>query len=257
MPRNKPTIYQLIDNLAFVKELDLMLLEGTSASDVAKFIQDDQKVLTDIKPKALINALAHRKDGLRKAMVDDASDKTKRWFNTEVRDEPEDDEDEEEDTPAGGVVFQFPGGAQIPPSPPAQRMIPSVISRNIHERHIKGGVDELIELEALFRTQVHRIDRLVGLEEAKGGYIEGLNKELKVATDLLMSRVQVKEKFGLIDGDLKFREQLDIKGYSEQTAETLSNPESRHRVVGLIEKLARLETRRSKRAAGGDPDAKG
>jgi hypothetical protein len=88
------------------------------------------------------------------------------------------------------------------------------------------------------------------MEEEKGGYIDSLSREFKVANDLLMSRVAIKEKFGLIDGDVKFREQLDIKGYSEKTIQTLANAESRHRVVSLVEKLANIEKRKSKRAAG-------
>ena len=71
-----------------------------------------------------------------------------------------------------------------------------------------------------------------------------------MANDLLMARVAVKKEFGLIDGDQKFREQLDIKGYSEKTVKTLSNPESRHRVVVLVEKLAKLEERKRARRTG-------
>ena len=129
-------------------------------------------------------------------------------------------------------------------------MIPSAISRRIHDRHIKRGIDELVELEALYRTQIHRIDRLVTMEENMNGYIENLDKGIKVANDLLMARVAVKKEFGLIDGDQKFREQLDIKGYSEKTVKTLSNPESRHRVVVLVEKLAKLEERKRARRTG-------
>jgi hypothetical protein len=255
--RNKPTTLQLIGNLSFVKAVDLMLMEGTSSADVARFIQDDQHALTDIRTETLVDALARRKESLRKKAMETASEQTKRWFDTEVRaagpDEEEEDDDGDGPEDLGGVVLQFPAGkgGKDRPVVPSQ-MVPSAIARNIYDRHIKGGVDELVELEALYRAQVHRMDRLITIEEAANGYIENLNREMKVVTDLLMARVAVKEKFGLIDGDAKFREQLDIKGYSEKTVATLSNPEKRHRVVSLIEKIARLEGRRRKRAAGED-----
>jgi hypothetical protein len=257
--RNKPTIPQLIENLSFVKAIDLMLLEGVSATNVAKFIHDDQKALVEIKPKALINALAARKEALVAEAVEKSSEQTRRWFDTEVKSTPKvttvpdeteaDDDEEDEGDDHQAVVLQFPGGEKVG-GEPHPKMIPSAVSRRIYERHIKGGIDELVELEALYRTQVHRLDRLIAMEESKNGYIENLDKGIKVANDLLMARVAVKKEFGLIDGDQKFREQLDIKGYSEKTVKTLANPESRHRVVVLMEKLAKLEERKRARRSG-------
>lgn len=234
--RNKPSIPQLIENLPFVKTVDLMLLEGTPVADVAKFIQDDQASLKEIHTPSLVTALGARRKKLRDNALAEASEETKRWFETGVID----DDDEEEDSDLDNVI-DFPGAKP--------RNIPSAVSKQIYERHIQGGVDELIELEALYRTQRHRLDRLTDLEESRNGYIENLGKEYDIATKMLMARVAVKEKMGLIDGDQKFREQLDIKGYSEETVKTLSNPESRHRVVSLVEKLARLERKKAEKAA--------
>ncbi len=257
--RNKPTIPQLIENLSFVKAIDLMLLEGASATNVAKFIHDDQKALVEIKPKALINALAARKEALVAEAVEKSSEQTRRWFDTEVKSTPKvtavpdeteaDDDEEDESDDHQAVVLQFPGGEKVG-GEPLPKMIPSAVSRRIYDRHIKGGIDELVELEALYRTQIHRLDRLIAMEESKNGYIENLDKGIKVANELLMARVAVKKEFGLIDGDQKFREQLDIKGYSEKTVKTLANPESRHRVVVLMEKLAKLEERKQARRSG-------
>lgn len=257
--RNKPTISQLIENLTFVKTLDLMLLEGTSATNAAKFIQDDQKALVEVNTGTLIKALAQRKESLRTKAVEKSSEQTRRWFDTEVRSVPEpepgdEDGEDEDDEVVEAVVLQFPGGGPVPPPSGSPRMVPSVVSKNIYDRHIKDGLNELVELEALYRTQIHRLDRLITLEESKNGYIEGLDKGIKVANELLMSRVAVKKEFGLIDGDPKFREQLDIKGYSEKTVKTLANAESRHRVVVLMEKLARLEERKKRRAATGSAE---
>jgi hypothetical protein len=247
--RNKPSIPQLIDNLSFIKTIDMMLLEGTSATNVAKFIQDDQKSLTDVNEKVLVNALASRKEKLREKAIEKSAEQTKEWFGGVMSDSSGDGDDEDDDDDTGNTnVFSFPGGEKV--APPL-KMIPSVISRSIYDKKILGGLDELMETEAMYRTQRHRIDRLVTMEEEKGGYIDSLSREFKVANDLLMSRVAIKEKFGLIDGDVKFREQLDIKGYSEKTIQTLANAESRHRVVSLVEKLANIEKRKStKRTAG-------
>jgi hypothetical protein len=223
-----------------------MLLEGTSCADVSKFIQDDQKSLTDVNFSTLTNVLIARKRLLQDKASRDTSDATAKWFEAngyqppEPEPEPEDgdegldDEDSDERIDALQVFADN------------RKYVPSAFAKQIYERAIKDGIEELVELEAMYRTQRHRVDRLVEIETAQNGYIEGIAKEMSLATDTLMKRVAVKEKLGLIDGDSKFRDQLDIKGYSENTTEVLSNPESRHRVIALIERIKRNEEKKQK-----------
>jgi len=249
--KNKPSIPVLIGNLPFVKTVDLMLMEGTSAVDVAKFIQEDQNALTEVKQVSLANALLRRRDDLRKQASERFAEDSKRWFNTTPNEELLDEDDDDEPGDGDGEAIQFPGGGR---AGEVGSLLPSVIARKIYDRHVERGIDELVEVEALYLAQRHRIDRLTRMEAEKGGYIDNLNREYAVAHAMLGLRIEMKKTLGLTDGDQKFREQLDIKGYSEKTQQTLSNPESRHRIVSLVEKLARMEERKRKKESEGGED---
>ena len=229
--RKTASVSQRILGLSFYNAIELMLLDDTPVTNVAKFIQQDQKELGDIRTDTLISALSKRKQLLREEALAESSKRTKRWFETSWGKgrASEDDND--------GVVVQFPNGGPVA-RPDAN--IPSVISRNIYDRHMKS-INELIELEALYRSQRHRIDRLVTIEDAKNGHIEGLGGEYRVAKEILMSMIDVKESLIKDGSDAKFREQLDVQGYSEETTRALLNPETRHRVVSIVEKFTRLD----------------
>lgn len=239
----KPSIRLLIDNLPFVKVVDLMLLEGTPATDVAKVIQLDQKALVDVHTPSLVNALLRRKDRIRKAALEKSGEDTKRWFGT--ADDDIDDEGEDEG-PDGveGTVGRLPGDVGE-----FKHLLPSTIARNLYERVVENNVDELVETEALYMAQRARIDRLIEKEMQANGYIDTLQKEIGVAMNLLVNRVKMKEVMGLTTGDAKFREQLDLKGYTDKTVKTLSNPESRHRVINLMDRLAKVEQKKLAREA--------
>ena len=77
------------------------------------------------------------------------------------------------------------------------------------------------------------------LESAVGAFHDRGGQEIAIAANILMQRVQAKDKFGLGEGD-EFELRLNVKTYSESTAEVLSKPDSRHRVMSLLERLARL-----------------
>ena len=258
--RNRPPIEALVEALPFIQTVDLMLLEGAPAPDVAKFIHDDQNALTEIPVKALGDALQRRRKKLRDLAMAQSSEQTRRWFETNniggvglPPDDKEVEEDDDEDDGPGGMTAL----PQIPPaSSPNRGNTPSAFAQQIYKRTVEG-IEELVELEALYRTSRYRIDRLVQIEDAKNGYIENLHREVNVASELLMKRVAVKEKMGLIDGDAKFREQLDLAGYSKTTVAVLSKPESRHRVVSLVDRLRQIEEKKQaaevkkREAAGG------
>jgi hypothetical protein len=247
--RNKPTVAQLIEALPCIRTIDTMLLEGAAGADVAKFIHDDQSMLLDIAPKLLTNTLLKRRAKLKADAVKQFEEQTKDWL-TNIKPEPDDEEDGEEaddeksedDGEEDGAVENLDGvldmlGLPMLPDQ-AKKILPSAFSREIYKR-TQGGIDEIIELEALYMTQRARIDRLVQVEGVKGGYIENIYKEMNSASDLLMKRVAVREKLGQIDGDSKFREQLDVAGYSKETTAVLAVAESRHRVISIMERIRR------------------
>jgi hypothetical protein len=110
-------------------------------------------------------------------------------------------------------------------------------------------LDELTELAALYRVQRRRIDRLVEIEAESGRPTAQMAREIQVATQLLIAREQIKIDLGLDGVEKRAQEdpRIALTGYSERTQQALSNPESRHRIIAIIERMARLGEREQKR----------
>jgi hypothetical protein len=226
--QNKPTVAQLIANLSFADVVDTMLVEGTSASAVAEFIQDDQGALAEINQRTLINALARRKRERQQEIEHQAAeeDEGRHWFDTTGGKKPKSDE-----------------GPKLP----------SPMSRAAYKR-LKGGINELHELEGLYLSQRDRLDRLIQKEHDVGAFSELTNREIGCAASLLMQRVAVKEKMGVLDGERVTGDVKDFKGYSRETAEVLSQPGPRRRVISIVERIAENERARLA-AATAEPEA--
>lgn len=228
----KPTVLQRIANLPFAEVVDTMLLEGTSASSVAQFIQDDKGELADVPRKTLANALSRRKRERQEEIANYGDDDGEvDWFNTSGT------------SRSSAPVDEGP-------------KLPTNIARAAYKR-IKGGINEVIELESLYLAQRDRIDRLIQKEHDVRAFSELTNQEIRVAADLLIKRVSVKEKMGVLDGESAKGDVRDFEGYSKDTAEVLSNSKSRHRVVSLIDRLKKNErdwAEAQQREAEGDED---
>lgn len=186
-----------------------MLMEGARATDVAAFIQDDQGRLRDVNPKTLVNALL----GRRKRKADEAEE---HWASTQGEAVEE-------------VVWR------------RKPQLPSALAKMAYQR-TKDGIEEINELEGLYLAQRDRCDRLIDLEHRAGIFSEHTAKEIATASDILMKRLKAREVLGLVGragGD--FHLHLDVDVYSENTINVLRNPEKRHRIVSLLERLGRLK----------------
>lgn len=116
-------------------------------------------------------------------------------------------------------------------------MVESVEARIMDNPRIP--LDEIHELTDIYRIQRQRIDRLVE-QELSGTPIPYLHKEIDVATKLLVANYRIKEAKGMVpptQEDLMAK--VQFKNYSQQTVEVLSNPESRHRIMSLLERVTR------------------
>lgn len=110
-------------------------------------------------------------------------------------------------------------------------------------------LDELTELAALYRVQRRRIDRLVEIEAESGRPTAQMAREIQVATQLLIAREQIKIDLGLDGVEKRAQEdpRISLAGYTERTQQVLANPESRHRILAIMERLTRLGERAQKR----------
>lgn len=208
--RFKPTIMQLIEALPrkVLVTIDTMMIEGTPVTDVVRYLQQDQKLLVDQNEKTLVEALRARlkakKQAARVVEIDD--------------DGYEEDGGSWANTHAMGQVPQIKG--------------PSLMSKVLYDR-VRTGIDDLVELEAMFLVQKQRIDKMVMLENQSMGIVEDLGDQIEKAAKLILARTKVKKDLGLM-GD-SFSMNLSVRGYTDNVVATLSNPESRRRVMSLVE----------------------
>lgn len=207
----------MIEDLPFLATIDMMLMENTPAADVAKYIQEDQGCLTDVNTKTLINALlARRKQRLEMSgMWSGPTEEIATIKGTGEGDDPEE---------------QFPLYRR-----PAQT--PKTLVKKLYERGHRG-IQDLVELEGLYLAQRDRIDRMMELEAKAGGFHEKMAGEITVAGELLWKRMRGMSKLGLGQQD-EFSMTLSVRGYSEGTAAVLSNPESRHRIMSILQRMVR------------------
>lgn len=208
-PIYRNSIGKMIESLSFLSSVDTMLMEGVPASDVAKYIQEEMGELKDQDSKALANALRARKR---------QKEEVARALSGQLGAEADDE----------GVE------AEVEETPKHEK--PGLLVKTLYAR-TKGGIRDLLELEAMYLTQRDRIDRMVETEARQGIFAKDVGQEIIFAKELILARVKTKKDLGI--DDKSDTPELDIRKYSEQTVGVLSSPESRHRVLNLLERLAK------------------
>lgn len=207
--RNKPNTAQLLENLQFITHVDTMLLEGMSAPDVARWIQDDKGKLTDLAHGTLVNALILRKRKRRDRMG---------AMRDVVANHDDDDESAE---------------------PPVVVDTPKLMAKSLKDR-TDDGVKEILELGALYFAQRDRVDRLMEMEGRAGLFSDKTGNEIAIAGKLLVERAKLRIELGDGKGD-EFEVNLSVRGYSKRTVEKLQNPQSRHRIISLLGRLSNMD----------------
>jgi hypothetical protein len=97
----------------------------------------------------------------------------------------------------------------------------------------------MVELEALYLAKRDRIDRWMELESEVGAFSDRLGSEIVNAAKVLGQHFSIAQELGLVEAGDSLKMTLDFKHYSKSTAEVLSKPESRHRVISIVERLAK------------------
>lgn len=213
---------QQIEALPCLIAIDTMLMEGVSAPDIAKYLHNEQEVLLNFDEESIAAALQLRRRQKQQAA---------RQYHAEES-EGEDDFYNE-----GEVV------ARAPKREPVR---PSFIAKSLYNRTRKG-INEIIEYEAMYLTQRDRAEAMVVLEADRGIFARDVGEEIHTATKILNYRVKAKKDLGVENVDTT-TPQLDMSKYSENTVKALQSPESRHRVMDLIQRMARLSKGKSTKA---------
>lgn len=117
---------------------------------------------------------------------------------------------------------------------------------------LEYGIDELTELEELYRIQMHRIGIDLKIETKINKLMPSMTSEIREARQILESIAELKMDLGIhqrapekhdvsVEGTVEARLSADLDKYPEGVREVLENPESRRRVQGMIGRFLQLQ----------------
>jgi hypothetical protein len=132
----------------------------------------------------------------------------------------------------------------LPPGEVVSRRIPQFFMKAMDK--VEEGLDELKELENLYRLQLGRIEIDLAIEKKIRKLVPTMTQEIREARNILESIAQLKMDLGLKDRhlgsvDVDAALVTDLKGKygSESVSRVLGNPESVRKVLGLAEQFMR------------------
>lgn len=131
----------------------------------------------------------------------------------------------------------------IPPGELIQERMPQVFEKAAVE--VQQGLDELTELEELYRTQRKRIDIDFALERSMGKLFPSMTQEMRTAREILSTIAELKMDLGLanrrlgtVDIDAHITAHVEGRYSNPRLAAVLANPEKRQRLLGIAKQLA-------------------
>lgn len=201
-PPNRSTRFKKLRALACYQEVYDRLCAGWPLTQVARFIQDERQEYTDIS-----------KGGLEQQLTD---------FRKTM--------------PAGDLV---------------QKRFPEVFDRA--KEVVEQGIDELKELEELYRIQMRRIGVDFKTEKGIGKLMPSMTGEIREARNILGDMANLKLEMGLINRAPKgvdvsvgveiegtITEGVAAKFGDGAVKKVLDDPESRRKVMGVVERFMKL-----------------
>jgi hypothetical protein len=128
----------------------------------------------------------------------------------------------------------------LPLAQRAEGHLPEAVSRAM--RKVEAGLDEMAELEKLYKMQMDRINIDLASEKKIGKLFATTVKEIQTAAELLVKHAGLKMDLGLTERhigtlDLDTTVQDVSQKYGPAVAKVLADPEARKRVTTLAMKL--------------------
>jgi hypothetical protein len=139
--------------------------------------------------------------------------------------------------------------ASLPPGELIKKRIPQAFLSA--KKEVEEGLDEIKELEALYRMQLERVKVDLETEKKIKKLLPTMTSEIKEARQILESVANLKMDLGLQDrAPQKHEVNVEVDETLEQdlsqhfgnptVKKVLDNPESRYRVMGTVERFLRL-----------------
>lgn len=140
---------------------------------------------------------------------------------------------------------------QMPPGDLVQKRFPDVFEAA--KDKIEKGIDELAELEELYRIQMHRVGVDFSTEKAIKKLLPSMTAEIREARQLLESIANLKLEMGVLQRAQRgVNVNVGVEVEASLTDETaarfgdvavravLEDPESRRKVMGVVERFMKL-----------------
>lgn len=133
--------------------------------------------------------------------------------------------------------------ASLPPAEAAQKL-PRFFGKAAQK--VEQGIDELAEMEALYKKQLKRIDIDLATEERIGKLLPTMTQEMRAAREILSDIAQLKMDLGLNQrflGKMEVEAQVvsDVTAkYDPKVAAAIADPNSRRKLLGIAERFLAL-----------------
>jgi hypothetical protein len=137
----------------------------------------------------------------------------------------------------------------IPPGQIIGRRLPDKL-RDAAVKQIAKGLDELAEFERLYKLQMERIEVDFKNEKNISKLFDGTHNEISEARKILHASAQLKMDLGLnhrtlgtLNVDAQLADDVALRYGNDAVAKVVKDPESRHKVLALAQRVLGLSGR--------------
>jgi hypothetical protein len=139
----------------------------------------------------------------------------------------------------------------IPPAQLVSKRMPPVFHKATEE--VEAGIDELKELENLYKLQMDRIGIDLATEKGIKKLMPTMTQEVRVARELLSAIADLKMDLGLntrhigqVDVEAHLHADLQAKYGKDSVKKVMADPEARRKVLNIAERILALPARTEK-----------
>jgi len=139
----------------------------------------------------------------------------------------------------------------IPAGDLVQKRFPDVFDQA--KKKVEEGINELKELEELYRIQMHRVGVDFATEKGIKKLMPSMTAEIREARNILKDMADLKMELGIlhrtakgvnvnvdVDVEASMTEDVMAKFGDGAIGDVLKNPESRRKVMGVVERFLKL-----------------
>jgi hypothetical protein len=133
----------------------------------------------------------------------------------------------------------------LPPGQLVSVRMPEVLHKAVSK--IESGLDELAELEKLYKWQCERIEIDMATEKKLNKLFKGTGAEMYIAMRILKNRAELKMDLGIdkrhigqLDVDTHLTADLSARYGREEVSKVINDPASRRKALNFAERLMRI-----------------